>query len=212
MLSFVFLVVLGLSAFGLYRYFHARQVKRDGILASLNAAARALGGHIEQREHARKQRVLFSEQGYHFALSREAAASEESSMRDMFVVEVMPVADNKNSFDLRGADAKLLPPASDDESGENLATKAAEQSFHFVGDDEAKYIFSQKIQDSDTRQLLNYALDHKDAHLHFSPTGQWFECAGFASNGEMAAATARTAARALAVFLSSDQQKLDKKK
>ena len=60
--------------------------------------------------------------------------------------------------------------------------------------------------DDATGAALVYALDRELARIHFSTRGVWFECAGFPANAELAAATARTCASALAALLTAAEQ------
>ena len=200
MVTLVFLIVLGAGIFALFRFYDARRQQRDSIRASLHAAAKALRGDLEPNPQRRgRQRVTFDEQGHRFALSREQAPGDDTVMQNIFVVEALHTSCSFN-FDLRACRTRLTTQT-DGAAAEPPDHELAEQNIDFSGDEISRKHFSRLIGDQDNKRLLTYALDHKDARLHFAPSGSWFECAGFSDNGELVAATARTAARALAIFL-----------
>ncbi len=201
MLNLIVLLALALGAYALYRYTQRRRQLHKANAASLKAAAKALNGQIEQDDQTGRRRVIFSEQGHNFALSREAAPADDKQLQDMFVVELKEDCSALPSFDLRSKASAAVSLTAHNKPANPVNSANSADAFDLNADDEGSAFFQQKISAGEATHLIRYALDHKDARLHFSPKGVWFECAGFADNGELAAATARTAARALAVFL-----------
>lgn len=179
------LILVGV-VFG-YRMWDQRRQARARVFTTLDDAARVLGGVLHgaatedpETRWRRTRWVEFTEAGQRYRLFREHRPGATTTQLAC-VVEALDHKHQGAAVDLRQNLVQSAPKTGLGPDAPALGPMALESL----------------VDDEETRRLLRFALDHKDARFHLSGQGCWFECAGFAENGELAAATARTAARAL---------------
>ncbi|MFH1808460.1 MAG: hypothetical protein ABIJ09_06940 [Pseudomonadota bacterium] len=179
------------------------QRRRSRLLAaagSLDQAAAALGGQVQRsRRDPGRGAVLFDESGQRFRLYREHRA-QPGEEQALCVVEAETALYHGPDLILAGGSgASHLVTAA--RTVWPLPWPDLEERATALAHDDPMPSLAPILDDEEARRLVRYALDHRGARLRLSARGCWFECDGFADNGELVAATARTAARALARLL-----------
>lgn len=172
----------------------------------LEQVAAILGGRVRRsRRDLVRGGVEFEHAGRAFSLLREDRL-QGNSVLPCCVVEA-DVHDYRGpAIEVRERTPDAAPPLPaglQPLAGGELAIARGYHVFSRPDDFErARQLFA----DDATGSALVYALDRELARIHFSARGVWFECAGFPANAELAAATARTCASALAALLTAAEQ------
>lgn len=193
------LLLLVAGAAGAWWWWQRRRTRQLAAAHSLDQAALVLGGQVQHstRDPARGC-VLFEDAGQRFRLYREHRAAPGLDQAQCVVEaeagyagpELVLVSSAQGKPSLPSPQrAWPLPWPDLAERGVALAATDPSPALQVL------------LADAGLRTLLRHALDHRGARVRLSPRGSWFECEGFSDNGELVAATARTAARALAGLL-----------
>lgn len=190
---FVAVAVAGWLLYG--RHKAARLAAQNRLVA----IAELLAGKVRRsRRDASLGSVEFEYAGHCFTLYREEKLSGNSSIPCCVIEASADCYAGPHVEILRreGAGDRLLsdtPEAAVDdvEFAERFVVYAQQEPTEWA---------NQALADPETRRFISYALDRKNARLHLSPKGVWFECAGFPDNVELVTALARTGAKALARF------------
>jgi len=184
-----------------------RRANRLGQSHLLEQVAAILGGRVRRsRRELVRGAVEFEHNGRAFSLLREERL-QGANVLPCCVVEADVHDYQGPSIEVRERTAHSAPPLPaglQPLAGGELAIARGYHVYTRPDDFErARQLFS----DDATGAALIYALDRELARIHFSARGVWFECAGFPANAELAAATARTCASALAALLTAAEQK-----